>query len=104
MQRSESSQLSVSLLLINFCVIHSSLLLYYDFFFKVNLMVSLFQYFIYAICFKCFFFLALAFESVRAAFFFFFFDYAKCVQRCDVHCVIYRETKRLFNSEILLGE
>lgn len=36
-------------------------------------MVSLFQYFIYAICFKCFFFLALAFESVRAAFFFFFF-------------------------------
>lgn len=50
------------------------------------------------------FFLALAFESVRAAFFFFFFDYAKCVQRCDVHCVIYRETKRLFNSEILLGE
>lgn len=33
-------------------------------------MVSLFQYFIYAICFKCFF-LALAFESVRAAFFLF---------------------------------
>lgn len=53
---------------------------------------------------NAFFFLALAFESVRAAFFFFFFDYAKCVQRCDVHCVIYRETKRLFNSEILLGE
>lgn len=34
-------------------------------------MVSLFQYFIYAICFKCCF-LALAFESVRAASFFFF--------------------------------
>lgn len=65
-------------------------------------MVSLFRYFIYAalssmlfcLIFKMHLFsLALAFESVRAAFFVFSsFDYAKCAQRCDVFTVLHTVT------------